>query len=225
MNCAAKRSALIAAVLFAFAAGDRAIAQSGGSAVDSARQRYEKSGSDSNVKSFAHSMESDDPMERLKGIKSLTDLKSDQAVDLLLQALGDEDMRVRAKAIDACGDLRATAATPVLVQQLFMKDTAPEVKERILASLGKIGDARAAQPIIDFLGRDIDKSMRGTAIYALGDLGAPESLAALDRIARTDDDPTIQRLAREAASKVRYAQVQRENRADTPLNTFLEPQP
>jgi len=224
MTQAAKRSPLVVAAVLLAIAGP-ATAQSGGSAVDSARERYEKSSGDSNVKSFAHSMESDDPMERLKGIKSLTDLKSDQAVDLLLQALGDEDMRVRAKAIDACGNLRATAATPVLIQQLFMKDTAPEVKKRILASLGKIGDARAAKPITEFLDRDIDSSMRGTAIYALGDLGAADSLPTLDKIAQSDSDPTIQRLAREAASKVRYAQVQRENRADAPLNTFLNPQP
>lgn len=219
---AAKRNAIGAATLL-FLAAEPGSAQT--SNVDGARQRYEKSGSDGDVKSFAHSMQSDDPLERLKGIKSLTDLKSEQTVDLLLQALGDEDMRVRAKAIDACGNLRATAATPVLVQQLFMKDTGPEVKMRILASLGKIGDARAAQPILEFLDRDIDKAMRGTAIFALGDLGAPESLATLDKIAQANSDPTLQRLAREAAHKVRYAQTQRENRADAPLDTFLNPEP
>lgn len=192
---------------------------------EAAQKRYEKQTKDGNVKSFAHSMESDDPNERLKGIKSLTDLKSEQAVDLLLQALGDEDMRVRAKAIDACGNLRATAATPVLVQQLFLKDTPDEVKLRILASLGKIGDARAAQPIMEFLARDIDKPMRGTAIFALGDLGAPESLPTLEHYAEDTADPTIQRIAREAANKVRYAQAQRQNQADTPQNTFLNPQP
>lgn len=220
MRHAAKRIAISAAGLLVAAAP--AFAQS--SNVDSARQRYEKSTSDSSVKGFAHSMSSDDPMERLAGIKSLTDLKSDQAVDLLLQALGDQDMRVRAKAIDACGNLRATAATPVLIQQLFLKDTGPEVKERILAALGKIGDARAAQPIMEFLNHDIDKPTRGTAIFALGDLGAPESLETLDKIAQSDDDPTIQRLAREAANKVRYVQVQRANQADAPLNTFLKPE-
>ncbi len=206
-----------AALLLAASRGD---AQS---ATDAARQRYEKSTSDGNVKSFAHSMENEDPAERLKGLKSLTDLKSEQAVDLLLQALGDEDMRVRAKAIDVCGNLRATAATPVLVQQLFLRDTSPEVKQRILAALGKIGDARAAQPIMELLDQDISKPMRGTAIFALGDLGAPESLATLDELATSEGDPTLQRIAREAAHKVRYAQIKKENQANQPLDTFLSP--
>lgn len=229
MKYAAKQSAASAircatcAIALALAAAPSA-AQS--THQEAAQQRYEKStGDDTNFKSFSHSMGSDDPMERLEGIKSLTDLKSEQSLDLLLQAVGDKDMRVRAKAIDACGDLRATPATPVLVQQLFMKDTSTDVKKRILASLGKIGDNRAAQPITEFLAHDIDKATRGTAIYALGDIGAPGTLATLDTLAQDEDDPTLKRIAREAANKVRYAQAQRENKADAPLNTFLSPDP
>ena len=67
----------------------------------------------------------------------------------LVQALGDSDMRIKAKAIDALGNVRANDAVPVLIQQLFLRDTETYVKQRILASLGKIGDQRAASPMND----------------------------------------------------------------------------
>ena len=122
------------------------------------------------------------------------------AVAYLVQALGDPDMRVKAKAIDACGTLRATDATPVLVQQLFLRGTDPEVKQRILAALGKIGDPRAAKPIKEFLGRDLDHATRGTAIFALGDIGAPgvarvppEPSSAPSRTRRSSASPAKRR--------------------------------
>ena len=186
------------------------------------RERYNK-GQDSSVKDLARQMNSDDPMERLEGIKSLTDLKNGQALEYLLQALGDSDVRVKAKAIDACGNLRAINATPVLIQQLFLRDNEPLVKRRILASLGKIGDTRAAKPIMEYLAHDLDPATRGTAIFALGDLGAPESLDLLEEIGRTDPNATLKRLAREAAAKIEYYQALRQTEAKEPLDTFLRP--
>ena len=195
-----------------------------GNVTEAARKRYESAGKAANIKEVARSMESDDPMERLDGLRDLTSLEDEHAVDLLLQALGDQDMRVRAKAIDSCADLRATAATPVLIQQLFMRDTAPPVKRRILAALGKIGDRGASKPIMELLDQGLDTRTRGTAIFALGDLGSAESLSLLDDIAKQEEDKTLRRLARQAASKVRYAQTLRANEAQQPLNTFLRPE-
>ena len=119
--------------------------------------------------------------------------------------------------------MRATDATPVLIQQLFLRGTDQEVKQRILAALGKIGDVRAAKPIEEFLGRDLDHATRGTAIYALGDIGDPGSLEFLQNLERTEPHPTIKRIAREAQVKVLYQQSVRQTEAKQPLNTFLQP--
>jgi len=193
------------------------------SVTDAARKRYEKASKATNIDEVERSMDSSDPMERLKGLRDLTSIEDDHAIDILLQALGDSDMRVRAKAIDSCADLRAGASTPVLIQQLFMTDTKPPVQRRILAALGKIGDPVAARPIMNLLDQKLDMRTRGTAIYALGDLGSADSLALLDDLARGGPNKTIQRLARQAASKVRYAQTLRAHEAQQPLNTFLRP--
>ena len=147
------------------------------------KQRYDKQTKGAGVEEWARKMNSDDPLERLEGVRSLSESTDPAAVPYLVQALGDGDMRVKAKAIDACGTARAADATPVLVQMLFLRGTSPEVEQRILAALGKIGDQRAASPIVEFLGRDLDHATRGTAIFALGDIADPAT-ARVPRQAR-----------------------------------------
>lgn len=187
------------------------------------RDRYEKNTKGSSIDDYVRKLNSDDPVKRLEGVKALTESKDNKAIEYLVQALGDDDMRVKAKAIDALGNLRATDATPVLIQHLFLRDTEPYVKQRILASLGKIGDARAAKPIMEFLQRDLDPATRGTAIYALGDIGSPEALEALAAIEKDESQPTLQRLARESTAKIKYHQAVLNTEAKQPLNTFLKP--
>ncbi|MDX2166874.1 MAG: HEAT repeat domain-containing protein [Deltaproteobacteria bacterium] len=191
---------------------------------DQVRERYDKQTKGGSVDEWARDMNSDDPLERLKGVKSLSTSTDPAAVPYLVQALGDPDMRVKAKAIDACGNVRAVDATPVLIQQLFLRGTDEEVKQRILAALGKIGDQRAAQPIIEFLSRDLDMATRGTALFALGDIADPGTLEFLETYERTEPHPTLKRLASEARAKVRYQQTVKQTEVKQPLNTFLDPE-
>ena len=112
-------------------------------------------------------------------------------------------MRIRVKAIDTLGQIRAKEATPLLVQQLFMRDIDLGTKRRILACLGKIGDPRATEPIVDFLARDIDPAVRGNAIFALGDIGDRAALPPLENLARDGHDEVLRRVAEEAIRKIR----------------------
>lgn len=210
------RAALAALVLAAAAPAAAQIS------ADQVRQRYDKQTKGAGVEEWARKMNSDDPLERLEGVKSLASSTDPAAVPYLVQALGDTDVRVKAKAIDACGTARAADATPVLVQMLFLRGTSPEVERRILAALGKIGDQRSSVQIIEFLGRDLDRATRGTALFALGDIADPASVDFLDKFAGEEPDPTLKRLAREAAAKVRYQQSVRNTEAKQPLDTFLK---
>ena len=220
MSRSFRQYVVLVAAAVAFAGASTARAQI---SADQVRQRYDRQTKGGSIEEFARDLRSEDPAERLKGVKSLSESTDPKAVEYLVQALGDADMRVKAKAIDACGNVRATDATPVLIQQLFLRGTDPEVKQRLLAALGKIGDQRAAKPIQEFLGRDLDHATRGTAIYALGDVGDPESLEFLQTLERTEPHPTLKRLAREAQAKIRYQQAVRQTEAKQPLNTFLNP--
>ncbi len=186
------------------------------------RQRYEKNTKGTSIDDFVKKLGSDDPLKRLEAVKSLGASKDDKAIEYLIQALGDSDVRVQAKAIQMLGDIRATDATPVLVQYLFLRTTNTDMKQSILASLGKIGDARAAEPVIEFLHRDLDPATRGTAIFALGEIGSAESMEALDQIAKTDQDAIVRRLATEAKGKVQVHQAVMKNQVKGPSETFLD---
>jgi HEAT repeat protein len=187
------------------------------------RQRYEKHTKGTSVEDFVKNLSSSDPDKRLEGVKSLGASKDPKAIEYLVQAVGDTDVRVQVKAIQMLGDLRANDATPILVQYLFLRTTDPKMKQLILAALGKIGDTRAAQPLIEFLHRDLDRATRGTAIFALGEIGAPESVEPLEHIAQADSDPTVRRLANEAKSKVEAHQAVIKSQVKEPYETFLKP--
>lgn len=189
------------------------------------RSRYDKATKGATIDDYVKKLSSEDASTRLEAVKSLGASRDTKAVEHLIGALGDSDMRVQAKSVDLLGELRATDATQVLIQHLFMRTTEPLMKQRILAALGKIGDVRAARPIMEFLQRDLDAATRGTAIYALGDIGAPESVDTLQTISVKDGDPTLRRLANEAMQKVQHQQDAMRREAKGPSQTFLPQAP
>jgi len=188
------------------------------------RRRYEQRTRGTNIDDFVRKLQSDEPEKRLEAVRSLGESRDEKAVEYLLQAVGDPDVRVQAKAVDMLGSMRAAEATPVLIQYLFLRSTDPQLKTRILAALGKIGDARAARPVAEFLKRDLDPETRGSAIYALGEIGSADAEDTLDRFSRSDANPRIRRLAAEALAKVRQRQAIQAVEAKEPAETFLPPE-
>ena len=146
---------------------------------------------------------SDDPDERIEGVRGLAESGDPKAIEYLIGAANDPDDRVRVKAIDSLGQLKAKDAVPLFVQKLFLRDTDEPTKARILAALGKIGDDRATNPLVDFLSRDADKPIRGHAIYALGEIGDARAIPGLEKFATTTDDEALRTLATETARKIR----------------------
>jgi HEAT repeat protein len=167
------------------------------------RDRYRKPENSQKLADSVRKLSGDDPQERLEAVRTLGQIDDPKAVEALVGAASDADMRVRIKAIDTLGQVRAKDATPLLIQQLFMRDTDLGLKQRILASLGKIGDTRATGPIMDLLARNGDPTLRGNAIFALGDIGDPAALPSLDAMAKDGQDPLLRSVAADAARKIR----------------------
>lgn len=190
---------------------------------DQARQRYEQRATGTNIDESVRKLGSDDPDERVEGVKALAESNDEKALEYLIQAVGDSDMRVKAKAIEMLGRMRATEATTVLVQHLVLRSTEEKLRQRILAALGEIGDVAAAPAILDLLNRDLDRATLGTAIFALGDIGAQEAIPRLKEIAASDSDPHLKRLAAEALSKVERHQESVQREVAAPVDTFLKP--
>lgn len=167
------------------------------------QQRYKEASQGKSIDDYTRRLSDDDPATRLEAVKNLGESGSNDAIEYLVQATGDPDQSVMIKAIDYLGKLRATAATQILVQKLFMKEVPTAVQQRILVSLGRMGDVRAAAPIGEYLDRDIDPETRGTAIFALGEIGDHASIAKLQTIqADPANDAHMQRLAGEAVAKI-----------------------
>jgi len=166
------------------------------------RNAYNKPQSSQKLDEAVRKVNSDDPDERLEGVKSLGEMEGEsRAVEYLMQAVNDLDQRVRVKAIDTLGNVKAKDATPFLVQQLFLRDTDVATRQHILAALGKIGDKRATTSLLDIVARDGDPA-RGNAIFALGDIGDPAALLPLRALAQNGKDESLRRLAQEAVRKI-----------------------
>jgi HEAT repeat protein len=166
------------------------------------QQRYNEARKGKSIEDWTKRLNDPDPAKRLEAVKSLGESGQPDAIEYLIQATGDPDEAVKIKAIDYLGKLRATDATQVLVQKLFMRDVAPPLKQRILVALGRMGDAKAAQPISEFIKQSNDPAVAGTAIFALGEIGDASVVPNLQDLQRTATDPNMARLAGEAVAKI-----------------------
>lgn len=143
-----------------------------------------------------------DPKVRVEALRKLRDIKDPEANMLLLQSLSDPDARVKIKAIDLLGARQVNDAVPLLSQLLFLRSVEPAVKLHVAAALGRIGDSRGAKPIIEYVGETSDERSRGTAIYALGEIGDPSAIDVLSTAATEDPSPIVRHLAQEAIEKI-----------------------
>ncbi len=161
----------------------------------------------SDIDEHTRNLRDEDPAVRLEAVKGLAASNDKDAIEHLIEATADVDPRVKLKAIDALGTLRAADATTVLVQVLYMRESEPWLQRRVLVALGKIGDSRAAGPIADFLSRDTDVASKGTAIFALGEIGDPKVIPALKSIEESSSEETLRRLSRDAVAKIERKQI------------------
>jgi HEAT repeat protein len=167
------------------------------------RDRYEKPRQQQKLEDAIRKFGEDDVQTRLEGVEGLGENAEDpKAIEYLLRGAADADLSVRVKSIDIVGNARLKQAVPLLVQQLFMRDTTLATKQHILASLGKIGDPSATKPILDFLARDVDPSVRGSAVYALGDIGDRAALPSLEKLAKSTTDENFRGLTQSAIRKI-----------------------
>jgi len=141
--------------------------------------------------------------ERLEGIAAMGTLdREPRAVEYLLEASNDENPTIRVKAIDTLGTMQATAATPSLLQRLFMRDTDEVTKRRILAALGRIGDTRATEPLLELVRRDVPADLKASALYALGEIGDETARPTIEAYAGRDATDPLSAVGKAALAKL-----------------------
>jgi arylsulfatase A-like enzyme len=126
----------------------------------------------------------DDPAIRDKAALALGGLGDAAAVPVLIEALGRDDLKVREEATKLLGDLR----DPMAVEPLI--ETVAEERTRYLSvlALGKIGDPRAYDTLMDVLQYDTHTDVRGYAVVALGWMGRPAAVPRLLRVLREEPE-------------------------------------
>ncbi len=168
----------------------------------SVQNRYNKAKKGANLQEWVRRLSDDDPERRLEAVKSLGDSNDPKSIDYLIQAVGDGDPRVEAKAVDYLGRLHAVDATPFLIQKLFTVGTKQKLRHRILMSLGKIGDARASHPILQYVMQDTNLDTRGAGIYAIGEIADQSIRDELKLYAELEENTQLKQLANEALIKI-----------------------
>lgn len=168
----------------------------------SVQARYNKAKKGSSINEWARHLNDPDPEVRLDAVKSFGDSNDPKAIDYLVGAVGDPDPRVQAKAVDYLGKLHAADSTPFLIQKLFTVGTKEKLRHRILMTLGKIGDPRASQPILQFVRGARDPDTRGAGIYAIGEIGDMSIHQELASFGESESDPRLKRLASDALMKI-----------------------
>ncbi len=109
---------------------------------------------------------------------ALARLRDTAGIPVLIDALGSDDLEVRHQAIRMLGGLRDRRAVEPLIEAMAEERT----RYLTVLALGKIGDPRAYDIIIDTLNNDTHVDVRGYAVVALGWLGMPRAVPRLARL-------------------------------------------
>lgn len=143
-----------------------------------------------------------DPNVRVGELTKLRDLQDPEVNAILVESMADTDLRVKLKAIDLLGSREADEAVAPMSSMLFLRSTEQIARLHLVAELGRIGDGQGAPAVMQFLAEPEDDRGRGTAVFALGEIGNEKATPLLKRVVIEDQSPTVRRLAREALRKI-----------------------
>ena len=130
------------------------------------------------------------------------------AVVPLIDALTDNNSTVRRFAISSLGKIRDARAIDVLIP--FLRDEEPDMRCAAAVALGELGltEDRFSTPPVQVIEAlinsvtDSDRAVCSAAIVALGRIGNPQAVSALNALAETTDSEWIRRYISEALHQI-----------------------
>lgn len=117
-------------------------------------------------------------------IEVLGKVGSDEPVEMFYDYIEtDSDPQLQQVTLKALGEIGSTEATDAVAQQLAADNET--VRSHAARALGMIGDPRAIDPLTDILSEDPAAPVRGSAAWALVQIGTESALDAV--VANADD--------------------------------------
>lgn len=169
-------------------------------------KRVESESSFKIIKDVKLGLKDADPNARVQELKKLRDISDPEVNRIIIDSISDPDIRVKIKAVDLLGARQANDGVPPMSQMLFLRSTEPLLKLHAAAALGRIGDSRGTLPVMEYLEEETDACdddrARGTAVFALGEIGSDKSTELLSTVVANDKSDMVRRLAQEAIEKI-----------------------
>lgn len=127
------------------------------------------------VPKLVESLKDKDYGVRYQAVFALGKIGDKKAIEFILPLLHDSDSLVRRGAIRSLTELGDSSLTPALIK--FLDDTS--VHQEVVKALAKIGDVRAAEPLIKLFSNKDYFYLERDIIYALGNIGDKRSIPFL----------------------------------------------
>jgi len=142
-------------------------------------------GSEEAVPELINLLDDKKPIIRKEAIRTLGKIKAKGAIHKLRNIVKSEaDPSVLNEAVRALGDMEAEEAVDDLieiVQNSYLRRDGygPVLRESAIEALGKLKSNKATALLIDKLTAREDLTIKDKAVWALGEIGAPDSIEAL----------------------------------------------
>lgn len=130
------------------------------------------------------------------------------AVEPLIDALADDNPSVRRFAISSLGKIGDLRAVDVIIP--FLQDAEVDIRCTTVVALGELGlhdrrEMHSSHRVIDALINSVtdpDRSVCSAAVVALGRIGNPQAISALNDLAESTESEWIRRYISEALHQI-----------------------
>ena len=130
------------------------------------------------------------------------------AVAPLINALSDNNSTVRRFAISSLGHIRDARAVDVLIP--FLQDEEADMRCAAVVALGELGldEERVSNPPVQVIEAltssvwDTDRAVCSAAVVALGRIGNPQAISALNTLAEATESEWVRRYVSEALHQI-----------------------
>ncbi len=149
-----------------------------------------------------------DARVRKEVVRTLMRLGGAECEDLIVAALGDPDRAVQVMAVNSLSALRGERSAGVILEMLRRAGPYgamdPEVREEVVASVGRMGLDEAVETLVEiltrkaFIGHAEPANVRLAAVQALGAIGGDMALETLRALAQGDSKREIREAAQAA---------------------------